>query len=35
MRLVVEWARAHQAELRDNWRRARKHQPLRPIDPLV
>lgn len=33
-RLVVEWARSHQAELRENWDRARNHQPLRPIEPL-
>ncbi|MEK6229634.1 MAG: DUF4160 domain-containing protein [Actinomycetota bacterium] len=33
-RLVVEWGRAHQAELRENWSRARSHQPLQPIDPL-
>ena len=33
-RLVTEWARAHRAELRENWVRARSHQPLIPIDPL-
>jgi len=33
-RLVVEWAREHQPELRSNWERARKHLPLRPIEPL-
>ncbi|HEU5063845.1 MAG TPA: DUF4160 domain-containing protein [Solirubrobacterales bacterium] len=33
-RLVVEWAAAHQAELRDNWIRARSHQRLEPIEPL-
>ncbi|MDQ3092170.1 MAG: DUF4160 domain-containing protein [Actinomycetota bacterium] len=33
-RLVVEWARSHQVELRENWARARSHQPLQPIDPL-
>jgi Domain of unknown function (DUF4160) len=33
-RLVVEWARVHQSELRANWARARSHQPLAPIDPL-
>jgi hypothetical protein len=33
-RLVAEWAQAHQAELRENWDRARSHQPLLPIDPL-
>ena len=34
MRLVVEWAREHQGELRANWNLARRHQPLLPIDPL-
>jgi hypothetical protein len=34
LRLVAEWAIAHQAELRENWARARGHQPLEPIDPL-
>lgn len=34
LRLVVEWARLHQAELRKNWDRARRHQPLEPIEPL-
>lgn len=33
-RLVSEWARAHQDELRENWRRARAHQPLQKIEPL-
>jgi hypothetical protein len=33
-RLVVEWAKAHQSELRENWVRARHHQPLAPIEPL-
>jgi hypothetical protein len=33
-RLVSEWAREHQAELRDNWTRARVHQPLRSVEPL-
>ncbi|MEX1142863.1 MAG: DUF4160 domain-containing protein [Thermoleophilaceae bacterium] len=33
-RLVSEWAREHQAELRDNWARARAHQPLRSVEPL-
>jgi hypothetical protein len=33
-RLVVEWARVHQPELRENWARARSHQPLAPIEPL-
>lgn len=34
LRLVVEWARSHQAELAENWDRARRHQPLQSIDPL-
>jgi uncharacterized protein DUF4160 len=33
-RLVAEWAAQHQAELRENWERARKHQALLPIEPL-
>jgi Domain of unknown function (DUF4160) len=33
-RLVAEWARMHQVELRENWKRARNHQPLAPIEPL-
>jgi hypothetical protein len=33
-RLVVEWAKTHQTELRENWVRARQHQPLTPIEPL-
>jgi hypothetical protein len=34
LRLVGEWAREHQTELRDNWERARRHEALRPIAPL-
>lgn len=33
-RLVAERAAAHQAELRDNWARARDQQPLVAIEPL-
>jgi hypothetical protein len=33
-RLVVEWAQTHQAELRENWVRARHSQPLASIEPL-
>lgn len=33
-RLVVEWAQAHEAELHENWDRARRSQPLAPIEPL-
>jgi hypothetical protein len=33
-RLVIKWARLHQEELRENWRRARNKGSLLPIDPL-
>jgi hypothetical protein len=33
-RLVTEWAKEHQEELRQNWNLAREHKPPRPIDPL-
>jgi len=33
-RLVKEWAELHQADLRDNWDRARAHAALLPIEPL-
>jgi len=33
-RLVTEWGTAHRAELAENWKLARNHQPLRPIEPL-
>lgn len=33
-RLVTEWALARETELRENWNRARNHQPLEPIEPL-
>lgn len=33
-RLVVEWAVVRQAELRDNWTRAREHRPLIAVEPL-
>ena len=33
-RLVLEWAQAHQPELRTNWERARDHQPPFAIEPL-
>jgi len=32
--LVNEWARLHEAELRANWERARREEPLQPIEPL-
>ncbi len=33
-RLVIDWARVHQIELRENWERARSRQPLVQIEPL-
>ena len=33
-RLLMPWARLHQADLMDNWRRAQRHEPLHPIPPL-
>lgn len=32
--LVLEWAALHQRELADNWERARRHEPLRSVEPL-
>ncbi|MBI4875176.1 MAG: DUF4160 domain-containing protein [Acidobacteria bacterium] len=32
--LVVEWAALHKPELLANWERARRQEPLQPIDPL-
>ena len=34
LKLVLEWAVRHLQELRENWERARLHQPLQKIDPL-
>lgn len=34
LRLVREWARLHEAELRSDWQRAQALEPLVPIDPL-
>jgi hypothetical protein len=34
LRLVRDWASDHQQELRENWDRARRHEPLRRIEPL-
>ena len=34
LKLVLEWARAHQEELRENWNLARSHKPPKQIDPL-
>ena len=33
-KLVEEWARLHQHELRENWERAQAHKPVVRIDPL-
>lgn len=33
-RLVAEWARGNQGGLRDNCERARRHEPLEPIEAL-
>ncbi|HOZ48804.1 MAG TPA: DUF4160 domain-containing protein [Candidatus Hydrogenedentes bacterium] len=33
--LVLEWAVEHRAELEENWRRVKKHEPLMAIEPLV
>jgi hypothetical protein len=32
--LVIEWAQLHQDELLANWERARREEPLLPIQPL-
>lgn len=32
--LVMEWAALHKKELQDDWERARRMEPLVPIDPL-
>jgi hypothetical protein len=32
--LVLEWAVLHRSELRQNWQRARNHEPVQPIKPL-
>jgi hypothetical protein len=32
--LVAEWAALHHDELLANWERARRNEPLEPIDPL-
>jgi hypothetical protein len=32
--LAAEWAALHQDELVANWERARRNEPLEPIDPL-
>lgn len=32
--MVKRWARLHRVGLMDNWKRARRHEPLKPVDPL-
>jgi len=34
LRFALAWAELHQAELLENWRRARAGETLRAIDPL-
>lgn len=34
-RLVLEWAEAYRDEILANWRLARNHEPLQPIEPLA
>jgi hypothetical protein len=33
--LVIEWTALHQIEPNDNWKRAKRQEPLNAIDPLV
>ena len=33
--LVIEWTALHQAELNDNWARAKRQESLKSIEPLV
>jgi Domain of unknown function (DUF4160) len=35
LRLVHEWAQAHESELAENWVRAQALEPLVPIEPLA
>ncbi|MEQ8849465.1 DUF4160 domain-containing protein [Botrimarina sp.] len=34
LRAVLEWHELHRDELRENWERVRREEPLVPIDPL-
>jgi hypothetical protein len=34
LRMVLEWAGLHRAELLENWERARRAEPLKRIEPL-
>jgi len=33
--LLLEWASAHRIELKNNWERAQRHEPVEAIDPLA
>ena len=35
LRYVQEWAMTHRDELEANWERARRAEPIVPIDPLA
>jgi hypothetical protein len=34
LKMLFEWAEQHEAELMENWERARERRPLLPIPPL-
>jgi hypothetical protein len=34
LRTVLEWAGVRRAELFENWERARRNEPLKPVPPL-
>lgn len=34
LRQVLDWAELHRAELTQNWQRARRGEPVLPIEPL-
>jgi hypothetical protein len=34
LRLIREWARAHETELEENWTRAKRLEPLKQVAPL-
>ncbi len=34
LRLIRQWAKEHETEIRANWKRARAGQPLEAIEPL-
>jgi hypothetical protein len=35
LKMLIEWLEQHQAELADNWQRARERRPLQKIPPLL